>query len=104
MSDHGCYGGQIPYSPIQRFQGEIQGEPLSPTIFNVVVNAVLRHWVAVVSEEVAEPDSFVQAVLNMADIFYGAHGLLESTRYKWLKRAFNTLVALFDRVGLQTNV
>ena len=29
------------------FQGErgvIQGDPLSPTIFNVVVDAVVRHW------------------------------------------------------------
>ena len=25
-----------------------QGDPLSPTIFNVVVDAVIRHWVKVV--------------------------------------------------------
>ena len=28
----------------------IQGYPLTPIIFNVVVYAVLRHWVAVVAE------------------------------------------------------
>ena len=26
-------------------QGVTQGEPLSPTIFNVVVDTVVRHWV-----------------------------------------------------------
>ena len=30
--------------------GVTQGDPLSPTIFNVVVDAVVRHWVTVMSE------------------------------------------------------
>ena len=28
--------------------GVTQGDPLSPTIFNVVVDAVVRHWVMLV--------------------------------------------------------
>ena len=35
------------------FKGEMgvtQGDPLSPTIFNVVVDAVVRHWVTLVVE------------------------------------------------------
>ena len=28
-----------------------QGDPLSPTIFNVVVDAVVRHWVTMTLEE-----------------------------------------------------
>ena len=28
-----------------------QGDPLSPTIFNVVVDAVVRHWVKMVLAE-----------------------------------------------------
>ena len=28
----------------------MQGDPLSPTIFNVVVEAVVRHWVNVIVE------------------------------------------------------
>ena len=36
------------------FEGErgvTQGDPLSPTIFNVVVDAVVRHWVHGIMEE-----------------------------------------------------
>ena len=28
-----------------------QGDPLSPTIFNVVVDALVRHWVTLAMEE-----------------------------------------------------
>ena len=33
-------------------RGVTQGDPLSPTIFNVVVDAVVRHWVTLTVEEV----------------------------------------------------
>ena len=29
------------------YRGVTQGDPLSPTIFNVVVDAVVSHWVTV---------------------------------------------------------
>ena len=32
-------------------RGVTQGEPPSPTIFNVVVDAVVRHWVTLAVEE-----------------------------------------------------
>ena len=32
----------------QGFKGVTQGDPLSPTIFNMVVDAVVRHWVSLV--------------------------------------------------------
>ena len=46
MSQDGVYFG----APIKGQRGVTQGNPLSPTIFNVVVDAVLRHWVSVVAE------------------------------------------------------
>ena len=32
-------------------RGVTQGDPLSPTIFNVVVDAVVRHWLTIVTQE-----------------------------------------------------
>ena len=31
------------------FRWMTQGDPLSPTIFNVVVDAVVRHWISLLS-------------------------------------------------------
>ena len=39
-----------------------QGNPLSPKIFNIVVDAVMCHWVAVVSEEEAGPEGLCQLI------------------------------------------
>ena len=44
----GYYG-----TTFQGARGVTHGDPLSPTIFNVVVDAVVRHWVTV-TVEVAE--------------------------------------------------
>ena len=41
----GYYG-----TAFQVFRGVTQGDPLSPTIFNVVVDTVFRHWVEVLVE------------------------------------------------------
>ena len=35
-------------------RGMTQGDPLSPTICNVVVDAVMRHWVSVMVEGAEE--------------------------------------------------
>ena len=36
--------------PSKVFRGVTQGNPLSPTIFNISMDAVMHHWVAVVAE------------------------------------------------------
>ena len=42
------YGGYFG-DPFKVHRGTTQGYPLSSTIFNVVVDSVLRHWVTMVS-------------------------------------------------------
>ena len=49
----GYYG-----TALQGAHGVTQGDPLSPTIFNVVVDSVIRHWVTVVVGEEAGPEVF----------------------------------------------
>ena len=40
-----------------------QGDPMSPTIFNVVVDAVLHHWVSLVAESKEGPEEWGMDVL-----------------------------------------
>ena len=40
MAKAGGYFG----STFKGYRGITQGKPLSPTIFNVIVEAVIRHW------------------------------------------------------------
>ena len=41
------------------FQGVNQVDPLSPTIFNVVVDAVVRHWILLVTDVALSQDGWV---------------------------------------------
>ena len=42
---YGCNSGRLIRDIISRFQGVKRGYSLSPTIFNVVVDLVVLHWV-----------------------------------------------------------
>ena len=91
------------------FQGYIfitKGEPLSPTILNIVVCAVLRHWLSVFSETEVEtgPEGFGRDVQRMVAYVYAKDGLIVSTRLAGIKWSFYILTELFDWVGLFTNV
>ena len=82
--------------------GMTQGNPLSPMIFNVVVDAVLHHWVSVVAEADGEvgPEVFGQYMQRMAAYFYADDGIILSMSVARLQRAFDILTDLFDWVDL----
>jgi hypothetical protein len=79
-------------------RGVTQGGPLSPTIFNVMVDAVVRAWMIE-----------IDGVMEIADMrrllacFYADDRLIVAHDPALLRWAFNSLCALFDRVGLKTN-
>ena len=95
----GYYG-----TTFQGARGVTKGYPLSSTIFNVVMDAVVRHWVAVVIVGVEERGKRGHESMHQAALFYSDYGMVDSSDPRWLQDAFNTLVGLFDRVGLRTNV
>ena len=39
------------WTAFKGYRGVTQGDPLSPTIFNVVVDAVVHHWVTLAIED-----------------------------------------------------
>ena len=84
--------------------GLTQGDPLSPTIFNVVVDAMVRHWGTVMVEGVEERGERGQEGRHQNALFYADDVMVASSDPRWLQGAFSNLVGLFDRVGLRTNV
>ena len=85
-------------------RGVTQGDPLSPTIFNVVVDAVVRHWVQGVVEEAEAQVELGQEGRHQAALFYADDGMFASSDPVGLQGVFNALVCLFDKVVLKTNV
>ena len=81
-----------------------QGDPLSPTIFNVVVDAVVLHWVTLEVEEADKRRERGKEGRHQAALFYADDGMVASSDPCWLHWAFNALVGLFEYVGLLTNV
>ena len=81
-----------------------QGDPLSPTIFNVVVDAVVRHWVNGVMGEAEARGETGGEGRHQAALFYDDDNMVVLSDPAWLQGAFTAMVGLFDMVGLQTNV
>jgi hypothetical protein len=81
--------------PFKAERGTTQGDIVSPTIFNVLVDAVIREWFVRLDHE------------NLSDkvtaVFYADDGHLYGTDADALQRATDLIVALFECVGLQAN-
>ena len=58
----------------------------------------------VMLESAEEQGKHVQEGRHQAALFYADNGMVASSDPRWLQGSFNTLVGLFDRVGLRTNV
>ena len=81
-----------------------QGGPLSPTIFNLMVDAVIGEWLRqVVSAESARDGITSADIRRLLACFCADDGLVLSRDPAVLQRAFDALTGLFDRVGLRTN-
>ena len=57
-------------------RGVTQGNPLSPTIFNVVVDVVFWHWVHGVVEEAEARGVTEQEGRHQAALFYANDGMV----------------------------
>ena len=85
-------------------RGVTQGDPISPTIFNVVVDAFVRHWIDGLVAETAEKGETGREGRHQSAVFYADDGMVASSDPAWLQGAYSALVAIFDRVGLRNNV
>ena len=74
--------------PLKGQHGMTQGDPLLPTMFNVVVDVVLRHWVSVVTEAEGEaiPEGFVWYIQCLAAFSMWITEFLRIYGQKYFKR------------------
>ena len=72
-----------------------QGDPLSPTIFNVVVDVVIHQWVTLDMAEAEKRGERGDYGSQQAALFYADDGMVASSDPRWLQWEFDTLVGLF---------
>ena len=66
-------------------RGVTQGDPLSPTIFNVVVDAVVRHLITIAVTEEETRGERGREGRHKAALFYADDGMLASSDPQWLQ-------------------
>ena len=70
----------------------------------MVVNAAIRHWIDGIVDKTEEKGETGREGRHQSAVFYANDRMVLSSNPAWLQGAFSALVAIFDRVGLRTNV
>jgi hypothetical protein len=91
--------------PFHAGQGMTQGGPLSPKLFNILIDAVVREWLRQLRDGgIVDPEELDLLMAAFFAIFYVDDAYLAARDPDFLQVALNSLVSLFERVGLGTNV
>ena len=65
---------------------------------------MVSHWVTLETAEAEKRGERGNEGRHQDALLYADDGMVASSDPRWLQWAFYTLVSLFERVGLQTNV
>ena len=79
----GSTGGGYYGTGFKGERGVTQGDPLSPTIFNLVVDAVVHHWFTMKLEEVEKRGERRKEGRHQAALFYADDGMVASSDPCW---------------------
>ena len=81
-----------------------QGDPTSPTIFNIIVDAVFL----AVLEEVCSPleaqNGIVCAAGDRNLVFYADDGMIARRDHEWVQYLLAVIVAMFQWMRMETNL
>ena len=99
MKAGGYYG-----SAFHGSRGATQGDTLYPIIFNDVVDMVVWNWVAVMVESVDRRSGSGKEGRHQNSLFYADDGMVVSLDLRCLQGAFSTIVGMFGRLVLNTNL
>ena len=86
-------------------RGNNVGRTFSLTLFNVVVENVIRNWMGMtVEDQRVVHDSLGETVGQCLGVFYEDNGMVRFRDSDWLHHAMNILVGLFRSYGLAAKV
>ena len=92
-----------PAFPAKR--GTTQGGLVSPTLLNVVVDDIIRTWLAMtVEDQRVDHDGLGKTDGRCMSVFYSNDGMVDSWEPDWLQHLMNILVGLFQKYDLVANV
>ena len=76
-----------------------------PTLLNVTVDSVVRHWISLmVEDEAVIQEGLGHAVGQKLRVFYVYDGILGSRDPEWIQGSLNVLVGMFQGIGLVANI
>ena len=84
----------------QVFRGVTQGYPMSPTIFDVVVDMVVQNWVKEMVEGAGRQVGRRQDGRHQNSLLYTDDSMVAFSDLGWLQGVFSTLIGILNRVGL----
>ena len=78
---------------------------MSTTLFNMVVDDVIRNWMEVmVEDQTVNQNVLGETVGRFLGVFYSNNGMVISHQLYWMNHTMNVLVNLFKRYVLAANV
>ncbi len=87
LRQSGYYG-----TPFRATRGVTQGDVISPIIFNVVADAVVRYWLSLVCEDGRDTNvGFQVRVQEKQVLFYADDGYIASRCPTWLQSSLQVL-------------
>ena len=90
------------YLPIQ--YAVTQGNPLSPTLYNIIVDAVVRETIQEICGPQEDQHGFWWSMGEHKVCFYTDDGRITGRDTIWVQEALKTMVRMFERFILQTNL
>ena len=97
---HGGYFGP----PFKGYHGVTQGDPLSSTVFNRVVESIVRNLEMVAAPKKSRAEGLGEMIQELKGFSYADDELVSSPQRERLQRSFNFLIYIFDRFSLRNNV
>jgi hypothetical protein len=100
-----CHASRNHGGPFRAGRGMTQGGPLSAKLFNILVDAVVREWLCQLHDSgIVDPEELDLLMAAFFAIFYIDDAYLATRDPDFLQVTLNSLVSLFECVGLETSI